>query len=200
MDTNKLIQRARAILVTPRAEWPVIGTEPTGVAELYQSYILVLAAISPVCRFIKTSLIGYAWHGFRVYRLGIGSGLADAAVAYLLALVVVYVVALVIDGLAQTFGSQSNRLQALKLAAYSFTPLWVAGFAQLLPGVYPLVALVAALYGVYLLYLGLPMLMRAPQERVGSYAAVVAAIALVLGWLVGEITGGVTGVSPGDYS
>ena len=48
MDLNKIIQRARAVLVTPRTEWPVIAAEPTTVQDLYRDYILVLAAIPPV--------------------------------------------------------------------------------------------------------------------------------------------------------
>src|SRR5258708_2624160 len=71
MDLNKVLQRARALLVSPRTEWPVLAAEPATVADLYRNYILVMAAIPPICSFIKTSILGYAWHGFRVYRVGI---------------------------------------------------------------------------------------------------------------------------------
>ena len=78
MDLNKIIQRARALLVTPRTEWPVIAVEPTTVQALYRDYIVVLAAIPPVAQFVKLCILGTAWHGFRIYRLGIGPGLAAA--------------------------------------------------------------------------------------------------------------------------
>jgi Yip1 domain len=203
MDTNRIIQRARAILLTPRTEWPVIAAEPATVQDLYRDYILALAAIAPICRFIKTCLIGYGWHGFRVYRLGISAGLAEAIVGYVMALVAVYALALVIDALASNFGGQPNRLQALKVTAYSFTAAWIAGVAQLLPdfdgpgtlGLHGLIGLAGTGYSVYLLYLGLPATMRAPAERVAAYTAIAVVVALVMAWLIGLITGAAAGVS-----
>src|SRR4030081_3021548 len=83
MDLNKVIQRARSLLVSPRTEWPVIAAEPATIADLYREYIMIVAAIPAVCGFVKVSLLGYAWHGFRVvYRRSIGAGLTAAIVEY----------------------------------------------------------------------------------------------------------------------
>lgn len=198
MDFNKVIQRARSLLVAPRTEWPVIAAEPATVAGLYREYIMIVAAIPPICRFVKTSVLGYGWHGFRVYRVGIGPSLTAAIVEYAISLLAVYGIALVIEALAPNFGGQPNRIQALKAAGYSYTASWIAGCAQILPGLYVLVALAGAIYSFYLLYLGLPSTMKVSPERAGGYAAVTAVIALVLGWIVGVITGGITGVSLSD--
>jgi hypothetical protein len=198
MDLNKLIQRARSLLVAPRTEWPVIAAEPGTAADLYRDYILILAAVPPGCWFMKTSLIGYAWHGFRVYRLDIGRGLTAAIVWYAVSLVGVYVLAVFVDALAPNFGAQPSRIQALKVAAYSYTACWVAGFAQLLPGLYSLIALAGAIYSGYLLYLGLPSTMKVPAERVGGYTAVTVVVALVLGWAIALLTGAITGVTLSD--
>ena len=86
MDLNKIIQRARALLVSPRNEWPVIAAESATVQDLYREYIMIVAAIPPVCLFVKASILGYAWRGFRVYRLGIGAGLTAAVAEYLVSL------------------------------------------------------------------------------------------------------------------
>jgi hypothetical protein len=198
MDLNKIIQRARALLVSPRTEWPVIAAEPATVQDLYREYIMVLAAIPPICLFVKTSILGYAWHGFRIYRLGIGAGLTAAIVEYLVSLLAVYVLAVIIEALAPNFAGQGNRIQALKVAGYSYTASWVAGCAQILPGLYGLVALAGAIYSVYLLYLGLPSTMKALPERAGGYTAVTVIIALILGWIIAVITGGITGVPLAD--
>ena len=143
-------------------------------------------------------MLGYGWHGFRVYRLGIGLGLTAAIVEYAISLAAVYGMALVIESLAPNFGGEPNRIQALKVAAYSYTASWVAGCAQMLPGLYALVALAGAIYSFYLLYLGLPSTMKVLPERAGGYAAVAVIVALVLGWIIGMITGGITGVSFSD--
>jgi Yip1 domain len=198
MDLNKIIRRARALLVSPRTEWPVIAAEPATVQDLYREYIMILAAIPPICEFVKVSLVGYAWHGFRIYRLGIGAGLTAAVVEYVVSLVGVYVLAVIVEALAPNFAGQSNRIQALKVAGYSYTASWIAGCAQILPGLYGLVALAGAIYSGYLLYLGLPSTMKILPERAGGYTAVVVILALILGWIIAVITGGITGVPLSD--
>jgi Yip1 domain len=198
MDLNRIIQRARALLVSPRTEWPVIAAEPATVQDLYRDYIMILAAIPPVCQFVKTSILGYAWHGFRIYRLGIGAGLTAAVVEYGVSLAGVYVLAVIIEALAPHFAGEPNRIQALKVAGYSYTASWIAGCAQILPGLYGLVALVGAIYSIYLLYLGLPSTMKLLPERAGGYTAVTVISALILGWIITAITGGVTGVPLSD--
>jgi Yip1 domain len=194
MDLNKVIQRARSLLVSPRTEWPVIAAEPATVADLYRGYLMIMAAIPPVCGFLKLSVLGYAWHGFRVYRRGFGPGLAAVIVEYVISLLTVYVLAVIIESLAPNFAGQPNRVQALKLAGYSYTATWAAGFAQLLPGLYALFALAGAIYSVFLLYLGLPSTMKVLPEQAAGYTAVIAIIALVVGWIIAMIMGSVTGV------
>jgi len=198
MDLNKVIQRARALLISPRTEWPVIAAEPATVADLYRNYILVMAAIPPVCSFIKTSILGYAWHGFRVYRVGMAPGLTAAILEYLASLGAVYVLAVIIESLAPNFAGTPNRVQALKLAGYSYTASWVAGLAQVLPGLYVLFALAGAIYSIFLMYVGLPSTMKVLPERAAGYTAVTTISALVLGWIIAVITGGITGVSSSD--
>ena len=198
MDLNKVIQRARAVLVTPRTEWPVIAAEPTTVQDLYREYIMVLAAIPPVAQFMKVSILGYAWHGFRVYRLGMGPGLTAAIVQYVASLAAVYLLAIIVEALAANFGGQPNRVQALKLVGYSYTASWIAGAAQILPGLAGLIGLAGAIYSIYLLYLGLPGTMKVVPERAAGYTAVIVISGLVLGWIIAVITGDITGVTWSD--
>ena len=195
MDLNKIIQRARAVLVTPRTEWPVIAAEPATVQDLYREYIMILAAIAPVAQFVKLSILGYAWHGFRVYRLGMGAGLTAAIVQYVASLAAVYLLAIIVEALAANFGGQPNRLQALKLVGYSYTASWLAGAALILPGLAGLIGLAGAIYSIYLLYLGLPSTMKVVPERAAGYTAVIVVSGLVLGWIIAVVTGDITGVT-----
>jgi Yip1-like protein len=198
MDLNKIIQRARAVLVTPRTEWPVIAAEPTTVQDLYREYIMILAAIPPVAQFVKVCILGYAWHGFRVYRLGMAPGLTAAIVQYVASLAAVYLLAIIVEALAANFGGQPNRLQALKLVGYSYTASWIAGAALILPGLAGLIGLAGAIYSIYLLYLGLPGTMKVVPERAVGYTAVIVIGGLVLGWIIAVITGDITGVTWSD--
>jgi hypothetical protein len=196
MDVNQLIARVKNILLTPKTEWPVIAAERTTVADLYKNYILIVAAIPAVFGFIKNCLIGISVFGVTV-RVGIFDGIAQLILTYALSLGIVYVVGLLIDALAPNFGGQKNTEQALKSAAYSYTASWIASVVIVLGmPLYIAVALAAAVYGIYLLYLGLPHTMQAPQDKAGGYAAVVIVIGFVVSLVGGGVIAAMFGASP----
>ena len=103
--------------------------------------------------------------------------LVRAVVVYAVAFAMVYIIAGVIDLLAPRFGVEKNFPNAVKLSAYSHTPLWLAGIFLLIPGLNFL--LILGLYGFYLLWVGLPMLMKVPNDKALPYAAIVTACALI---------------------
>ena len=183
-----LIDRVKNILVTPRTEWDVIAAETTSGAALVTGYVLPLAAISALAGFVGMSLVGMSVPFAGTMRMGITSGLAAAVFALVMAVVMVYVVAFIVDALAPTFGAQKNMAQALKVVAYAYTPVWVVGIVRIIPALGILV-LLAALYGIYLLYLGLPRLMRAPQEKAAGYTVVVVIVCIVLAVVIGVLSG-----------
>jgi hypothetical protein len=194
MDFGKIIERIKAILTTPRTEWPVAAAEPATVQSLYAGYIAIVAALPIIAGFIKGSLIGSSAFGITV-RTPIGMGIVGMVLHYVLALVIVYVVALIINALAPTFGGQKDMVQALKTVAYAWTASWVAGIAVIVPWLGWLIAIAGAVYAIYLLYLGLPHTMKCPPEKAGGYTAVSVIIAIVLSWIVGAIVVGVVGTA-----
>jgi hypothetical protein len=147
---------------------------------IYTQYVMILAAIPAVAMFIGFSLIGGGY-----FRVSIGAGIAHMILSYLLALGGVYVLALIIDALAPTFGGQKNFMQALKVAAFSMTASWLAGIFYILPALSILAIL--GLYSFYLLFLGLPVLMKAPEEKAVPYLAVVIIAAIVLFVVAGTL-------------
>jgi Yip1 domain len=192
VDFNKLIARVKAILLTPKTEWPVIAAEPTTVADLYKGYIVWLAAIPAIFTFLKLSLIGMSMPFAGTVRIGVGAGLTNMVVGYVLSLGVCYVMALIIEMLAPNFGAQKDRIQALKTVAYAYTASWIAGIGQILPGISILIMIAGGIYSIYLLYLALPHTMKCPPEKAGGYTAVIIVVAILLGLLVGAVVAGVT--------
>ena len=110
-----LIERAKSILLQPKETWATIDTESTDVATLFTRYAMVLAAIPAVCGFIGMSLIGFGGFGVTI-RTPFVAGLVNMVVSYVLSLVGVFVLGLIIDALAPTFGGQKSPIQALKVA------------------------------------------------------------------------------------
>jgi len=194
MDFGKIVERIKAILTTPRTEWPAAAAEPATVQNLYAGYIAIVAALPIIAGFIKGSLIGTGAFGITV-RTPIGMGIVGMVLHYVLVLAIVYVVALIINALAPTFGGQKDMVQALKTVAYSWTASWIAGIAVIVPWLGWLIAIAGAIYAIYLLYLGLPHTMKCPPEKAGGYTAVSVIIAIVLSWIVGAIVVGVIGTA-----
>jgi len=181
-----LIERAKAILLKPAETWPVIDAEPASVASIYKDWLIILAAIPAVCGFIGMSLVGVGAFGFG-YRVPIVGGLVAAVFGYVLSLVIVFVMALIVDALAPSFGGTKSQVGALKVMAYGMTAVYVAGLLKLVPAL-GLLGIIAACYSIYLIYLGLPAVMKCPQDKAVGYTAVVILIGVVAMIVVGAIS------------
>ena len=171
-----LVSRVKNILIDPQNEWRVIDGEPDTPSDILKNYVAIVAAIPVVCGFIGASIIGVG-----PYRTGIVVGFIAAVIHYLLTLIGVFVVAFIIDTLAEMFGGRKNFNSAFKVAAYAPTAAWVAGVFALLPVLSILTIL--GLYSLYLFYLGLPVLMRTPPEKAIGYVLAVIVCAIIV-WLL----------------
>jgi hypothetical protein len=118
------------------------------------------------------------------YRVSIAAGLTTAIISYVLSLVGIYVLALIVDALAPTFGGEKNQIQALKVVAYSYTASWIASIIGILPSLGLIAALAGAIYGIYLLNMGLPFTMKCPKDRTVAYTAVTILVAIVVGFVL----------------
>ena len=170
-----VVERVKNICLAPSTEWPVIAAEPATAGGLVGGYAAPLIAIGAIAGFIGGSIIG----GMILGRTPFVAGITAACFIFVLQLVGVFVLSLIINALAPTFGGQKDSIQALKVAVYSYTPAWVAGILQIVP-LLGLLAILGGLYGLYLLYLGLPPLMKAPQDKAVGYTVVVVVCAIVL--------------------
>jgi hypothetical protein len=185
-----LVERAKAILLTPGAEWPKIETESTSIQDILVRYVLPLAAIGPVADFIGSQLFGYGAAGI-TYRPSLSSALGGAVVRYILTVVGIFVVALVAEALAPRFAGASDRLRAFKLVAYSYTAAMIAGIFALIPSLGFLGLL--GLYSIYLFYTGAGPLMKVPQDKAVAYTAVTMVAAIVIYLVVAALAGALVG-------
>jgi Yip1 domain len=164
-----IIGRARNILLTPRTEWPVIRSERSTVQSIYTGYLCLIGLVPALAGFIGMSLVGIGGFGFS-FRVPILAGLANMVVGYALWLASAWLLAKVVNALAPAFGGQKDFLAAFKVVAYSFTAAWLGGVVSVVPAL-SMLGLLAALYSVYLLYAGLPVLMQCPPAKALGYTA-----------------------------
>jgi Yip1 domain len=169
-----LVDRVKNILFTPKTEWPVVAGEAATVQSLYTGYIMILAAIGP----LVTALM---------------YGVVVAIVSYVIGLAMVYVMALIADALAPSFGGEKNFIRALQLVAYGFTAAWVGAILQLIPFLGPLLGLAAVAYSLYTFYLGAPVLRKCAAAKAVGYTVVVVLCGIGLSIVVSFVLFGLVG-------
>ncbi len=186
-----MVARIKAILLKPVETWPAIAAEPATPGDLITRWAVPLAAIGPLATFLHGQLFGYGALGIS-YHPGLIGGLSTLLVTYVLGLVGVVVLALIADWLAPKFGGTSDRTAAFKLIVYGSTAAWLAGIAQLIPGLGILG--IAGLYSLYLFYTGAAPLMKVPSDKSAAYTAVTIVCAVLLYLVVGAVSASLMGL------
>lgn len=171
-----LLARIKNIMLDPRAEWPLIATEQGGVLRLLV-YVAVLAAIPAIAGFLGSTFIGTSV-SIGTFHDSIWFGIFKAVISYLFSFAIVVLTALAIDVMAPFFSAQRHFVNALKLAVYSFTPVWLIGIVLLFPSLHFFGLL--GLYALRLLWTGVHPLMGAPRNKVLFYSIAIAGIAFVI--------------------
>jgi hypothetical protein len=174
----KAVWHVQAILIDPFAEWKKIDTEPGDSVYLMISYVAPLALVPAVFGFIGSCVIGVIVPGIGPVRASLFNGFFGAIFGYLEAFVIVLLLGLIINLVAPLFDGRRNFASALKLAVYSYTPVWLVGIFLLLPGLHFL--MLTGLYGVYILIAGLPLLMKSSEQKSPSFAALIFVFACAL--------------------
>jgi hypothetical protein len=185
--SRDVIGRARRLLSSPATEWTAIDAEPADLLGITGGYVAPLVVFQSLCGLAGAFLFGGLFGGTPLTIV------LDAAANIIVSIAVVYVFAFIIDALAPTFGAHRSIGQAFKVAAYAPTAAWLAGVFLLHPNLFP-IYVVAALYSLYLLFTGLPRLMKPRPGQGVTYTIVAIVIAiglfLVLQWLVAIIRPG----------
>ena len=168
-----MIERIKRLLLSPKEEFAAIDAQPMTVSGIFMTWVVPLAAIGPLALLIGGMLFGYGfWHPPIAFFLTL------AISTYVMSLVGTFVAALVIDNLAPSFGAQKNMVTATKVAAFSWTAAWVAGIFNILP-MLGILAIVGV-YSLYLLWIGLPQLMKPAADKATTYFVAVLVVCIVV--------------------
>ncbi|GAA4872175.1 Yip1 family protein [Ferrimonas pelagia] len=165
----------------PRQEWKTIERSHEGLSSSL-IHILVIALIPAICGYFAAAHIGWdIGAGDPIYLTNL-SALKMAGAMYIALIAGVFALAYLAHWMAKTFGADPDFSQALELAAYTATPMFMVGFATLYPQLWfvMMAGLAGVTYSVYLLYSGVPILMNIPEERGFIYASSLVTCGLVL--------------------
>lgn len=173
-----IVRRVQRLLSSPKAEWDSIDAESVDPKSLVTGYVAPLAAIPAVAMVIGAGIIGAG-----PLKMGLGTAIAMGLTQFVMTIVAVFVFAFIINALASTFGAQQNFNQAIKVSAYAPTAAWVAGIFMIVPYL-GILALVGSIYSLYLLFVGLPKLMKPAPEKGTAYTLVAIVVFIVVAVLI----------------
>lgn len=198
MDIMKIVNQAKDLVFNPKGTMEKLKDEKVELND-----IIIYLAIVGAPTFLGL-LLGYGFFWWSGSSL-IGSAFIIAIVMYIAAIVGVIIFGFILNALAPSFKTKSNKMQALKLVSYAATPWLLLGIFNIFPAA-GLISLLGGLYGLYILYLGIPILMGTPKEQQMSffiiglivYIVVMAAISMVTGAIWTQLVWG-TAYGPGYY-
>lgn len=169
-----LVERVVGVLTNPKDEWTKIVAEGGSIADLFTKYAVLLALIPLVGKLIGLTILFMHFPGAAPLRI-INLLLPHLLVMYAVQLGGLFIMAVVLKQLAPNFGAHADLHQATKVAVYSSTPMWLAGVLYILngflslPHVEDLIALVAAVYSVYLLWMGIGAVLQPKPDQQAAY-------------------------------
>ncbi len=175
-----LASRARGVLFEPRATFKAVDSEFTKPGAIWGKYVIPLALLGPLTGTIGRLLFGRRLGGQTLGdHITLTGGILWGVTAFVILVLGVFILTQIISQLAPGFGGQKNDVQALKVAAYTSTPALISGVFAI-HGLFYIVTILISLYSLYLLYVGLPILMKVPKDRAMGYTAVVIIGAIVI--------------------
>ncbi|WP_207063674.1 Yip1 family protein [Motiliproteus sp. SC1-56] len=182
-----ILQHMFGVLSHPRDEWKLIREEHYSAIKCYGSHMVFLAAIPPLAAFIGTTQVGWSPVGNEFVKLTVGSALPIAIAFYFALLAGAGLMAWLIHWMEKTYGSRSSFDECMVLTAFTATPMFLAGLAALYPVLWfnVLVGMAGLAYTIYLLYTGVPVLMKIPEDRGFFFASSILMVGMIL--LVGML-------------
>ncbi len=169
------------LFINPQAEWIKIGQDNDSVLKHYLGFILVIAVLPVIGWFYGLTRIGWTL-GDHVIKITENSAMQVLALFYLAMICGVGVLGFMVHWMADTYKAETNYGKGVGIAAYSCTPLFIAGACGFYPILWLDIILVtaAACYAVYLLYVGVPNVLNIPKERGYLFASAMIAVGLVM--------------------
>ena len=176
------LRRIIAILADPAGEWVAIEKEPGDAAYLLGRYVALLALVPAVFGLIGACAVGTVVPGAGLVRAPLAAGLVGAVFGYIMSCATVVCLGALIRLLAPAFEGQRDFNAAFKLAAYSYTPIWLTGIFLLAPGLRFLE--LTGFYSAYILWTGASPLTKVPVQKIPAFTAILVVCACVFIFII----------------
>ena len=168
------------MLFRPEATRSALAQESDSKIKSRLLLILLMAAIPPLGFYYGTTQVG--WHsGGELTKISAASAIPLMVLFYLALVASVIVIGLMTHWMSKTYNAQSFPIKGMVLIGMANTPIFLAGLLAFYPVWWfdIFIATAACCYTIRLLYLGVPKLMKVPEDLGMLYASALFAVALV---------------------
>ncbi len=162
MDIKLIFNRSKEIIINPQNEWHKINNENTGIKEVLTGFVI------PYLLFILlASVIGSLL--FRTIFFNPVYSIVYSIFNLLTYIVVILITPVILQALANNFSAEVDKVKALKLISFSFTPSYIIGIVIGFLPAFSVLGIVG-LYGLYIMWVGFDILINVSQDKkVGFY-------------------------------
>lgn len=179
-----VLNHVPGLMLQPTQEWHRIHDERMDKDAIFLRQTPLLALIPSLCFYFGVTQIGWqlGWSENLMFFTPVAA-LALALLSYVASLLGVWVFGEAVEWMKQTYTDTPEATDhGMALAVHATTPLFLAGAALVWPNIWfnALMMIAAGCYSAYLIFIGLPILMRISPERAFMYACSVVTIALVM--------------------
>lgn len=170
------------MLINPRRAWSDTAAHPPASVFGALLYPIIFALLPAVAWYIGTTQVGWKVGDGEAVRMTADSAQIIAVLFYLTMVVSIAGIGYMIHWMSLTYGAESTIAKGMIIAGLTAMPLFVAGAV----GFYPLlmidliVGVVALCYSIYVLYLGIPIVMKIPQDRGFLFSSAVVGVCMVI--------------------
>lgn len=186
MNLQNLIGTTRKIATDPKGFWEShkVGSVPA--PQTFTELLVPLVAAGTLAQFIKSAFIGYTVLGQR-YTTPFFETLIGSIFSFFFSLAMCYVTAIIMSKLAVKLGGELSLDGALEFFALAGLVSFIGQIFILIPTLGMLIALVAGIYSLYILWLGVPSQTGVPEAERVKFLLLTLAALIAIGFVVGLI-------------
>ena len=175
------LSHALGLILHPKKEWQKISQEKNDVTGLLFGYVMIMALIGPAAGYYGTTTNGWQIGDADAIRLTHESALTISILYYIAVVVSVMGLGFMVRWMCRTYGGNSTLEQGVALSTYVATPIFLVGIVEIFPILWLnlMIGLAGLTYSVYLLYSGVPIMMKISEDKGFLMSSALLAIGMV---------------------
>ena len=178
---DTMIQHIFGLLRDPQGEWEKIAALPDKTINPSLIFFIALAALPAIGFFFGTTQTGWIIGDGDSVRITVASAIPLAVMFYLAVVSGLVFIGFMMHWMSKTYDANSGPVKAVVFMGYCFSPIFLGGIFAAYPiwWLDLLIGTAACGYAIRLVYLGIPSMLKVPEDRGFLYASAVFMVALV---------------------